>query len=118
MSDLFKVSDPAGVYDSCADVIDQLLLNELLTVVNGVENFADCERRCGVLANQAKAFLHFPRGGILEPEEMIRFQVFTQPRRFNRREPMVSVMEQVDVGAEFLAKFFKELGSEIQIALC
>jgi len=57
-----EMGNSASVHDGGADVVDQLLLDELLAIVNGIENLADGERRSGMAANQAKAFLQL--GGV------------------------------------------------------
>ena len=71
-----QMGNSAGVYDGGADVIDELLLNELLTIKNRVENFANGERRGSVPANQTKTFLQLGGDGIFEPEEMVRLELF------------------------------------------
>src|SRR5258708_36656719 len=71
------MGNSACVHYGGADVIDELLLNELLAIVDGVEDFADGERRGGVAANQAKTFLQLGRRGIFEPEEMIWLELFS-----------------------------------------
>src|ERR1700730_14257075 len=42
-----EMGNSAGVHYGGADVIDELLLNELLAIVDGVEDFADGKRRGG-----------------------------------------------------------------------
>src|SRR5215467_4388562 len=70
-SDLAKMGDSPGVYHGDADVVDELLLNEKLTIVDGVEDFAHGDGRCGMAADETETFLHLRRSRILEPEEMI-----------------------------------------------
>ena len=53
--DAAQVGDAAGVHHGRADVVDQLLLDQLLGVPDGVEDLADGERRGGVLADQPEA---------------------------------------------------------------
>src|ERR1700687_6203242 len=103
-----QMGNSTGVHDGGADVIDELLLNELLAVVDGVENFADGERRGGVAANQAKAFLQLGGDGIFEPEEMVGFELFAEAGGFDGREAVMRVMEQMEVGAKFLAQAFEK----------
>ena len=43
--------NPARVGNGGADIVDQLLFNQLFTVPNAVEDFADGNRRDGMLAN-------------------------------------------------------------------
>jgi hypothetical protein len=46
---------PPGVHDRRADVVDQLLADQLLAVVNRREHLAHRQRRGRVLADQAEA---------------------------------------------------------------
>ena len=47
-----QMSDAAGMHHGRADVVDQLLLDQLLAVPDAVEHFADRQRRRRVLADQ------------------------------------------------------------------
>ena len=73
-----QVGDAAGVHHRGADVVDELLLDQLLAVIDGVEHFAHRQRRGGVLADQAEPLLQFRRRGILQPEQMVRLQFLAQ----------------------------------------
>src|SRR6266404_6175188 len=111
------MGNSACVHYGGADVIDELLLNELLAIVDGVEDFADGERRGGVAANQAKTFLQLGRRGIFEPEEMIWLELFTEAGGFDGREAVMRIVEEVKVGAEFPAQAFEQAGDEIEVEL-
>ena len=69
-----QVRDSAGVNHGCADIVDQLFLNQRLAIVDGVEHFADRQGRGGVLTDDAKTFLQFCGDGIFKPEQVGRFQ--------------------------------------------
>src|SRR4029077_5568985 len=115
--DFSQVGNSACVHDGGADVIDELFLDELLAIEDGVENFADGERRGGVAANQAKTLLQLGGGGIFEPEEMVRLELFAEAGGFDGREAVMRVMEQVEVGTKFLAQAFEQAGDEIEVEL-
>jgi hypothetical protein len=88
-----EVRNSTGVHDRSANVVDQLFLDELLAIVDGIENLADGERRSGMAANQAKTFLQLGGRGVFEPEQMIRFKLFAKAAGFYRRETMVRIVE-------------------------
>ena len=100
-----------------ADEIDELLLDELLAIVNCVENFPDSERRSGMPANQPKTLLQFRRCWILKPERPVRLNVFTQPRGFNRSQPVVGIVQNVNLRTELLPQSCEKLRHKTQILL-
>ena len=57
-----------------------------------------------MLADQAKRLLILGWGRILDPERAIRFQILAQPRRLDRGQPVVDVVEQMDVPTQRLAR--------------
>ena len=57
-----------------------------------------------MLADQAERILIFRRGRILDPEGAVRLQILAEPRRLDRGEPVMDVVEQMDVPAERLAR--------------
>src|SRR2546430_1709225 len=83
--DLPQVRDAAGMNDGCPNVIDELLLNELLTVENRVEHLSDGNRRRRVLADQPEAGLQLRGRRIFQPEQMVWLQAPPQPRGPHRR---------------------------------
>src|SRR5258708_40332004 len=89
----------------------------MLAIVDGVEDFADGERRGGVGENEAKTFLQLGRRGIFEPEEMIWLERFTEAGGFDGREAVMRIVEEVKVGAEFPAQAFEQAGDEIEVEL-
>src|SRR5580658_2133933 len=103
------MSDAAAVNRGHANVVDQLLGDECSGVPDSVEDFADRERRGGVLANDAKAFLELGGDGVFEPEEVIGLEAFAEACSFDRREAMVGIVEKMNVIAIFNSKRFKEL---------
>ena len=66
--------EAAGMNDRGANIVDQLLLNELLAIEDAVEHFAHGQRRRRMPANQAETFLQFRWCRVLQPKEVIRFE--------------------------------------------
>ena len=98
--DLAQVADAAGVHHRRPDVVDELLLDQLLAVVDRVEDLADRERRRRVLADEAEAFLSSRPASDPPSRTGGTARGLAQPRRFDRRQPVVHVVQQMDVGAE------------------
>ena len=115
--DLAEVCDAAGVDDRRSDVVDQLLLHQLLTVENRVEHLADGDRRRRVPTNETETGLQFGGSGIFQPEKMVRLQAFPEPCRFDRRQSMMRVVQQLHVGPELIAQTLEERRDKIQIAI-
>src|SRR5919198_2084460 len=111
--DLAQMRDPARMDDRGPDIIDELVLNEVLAVVDAVEDLADRERRHRMLSDEAESVLILGRGRILHPEQAVRFQRLPEASRFDRREPVMDVVQDMVLEAESLAQAFKELGREI-----
>src|SRR5271168_3485184 len=95
VGDFFQVREAAGVNDRHADVVDPLVADEVVRVPDGVEDFADGDGCSGVFTDELEAFLMFGGGGVFEPEKMKVLEFFAETRRFNRREAMMAVVEQV-----------------------
>src|SRR5207245_2348994 len=99
--------DAAAVYDRHANVIDELLGNQDPRVPNGAENLADRQRRCGVLAHDAVTFLQLSGHRVFQPEQMIGLETLSQARRFDWREPVMRVVQKMNVTAIFHTKRFE-----------
>ena len=108
---------PPAVHDGHADVVDQLLFDQLRAVVDRVEHFADRDRRRRVLADGAERRLVLRRDRILEPEQAVRLEALAQPRGFDRRQAVVHVVEQVDVEPDLAPKAVEQRWHEVQVAL-
>jgi hypothetical protein len=100
----FQLRDAAGVHDRGTNIVDELFLNELLAIVNRIKHFSDGQRRCGVLPNQAKAFLQFRGSWILQPEQMKRLQLFARARCLDGSQPVMRVVQQMPLGPKLLAQ--------------
>ena len=103
-----QVRDAARVHDRRPDVVDQLLADQLLAVVNRREHLAHRQRRRRVLPDQAEALLQLGRDRVLHPEQVIRLQLLAQPRRLDRRQPVVDVVQQVEVGPELAPRALEQ----------
>ena len=66
--------DAARTDDRCTDIVDQLVLDQVLAVPDGVEYLAYCQRRGGMLADQFERFLVLGRRAVLQPEQLIRLE--------------------------------------------
>jgi hypothetical protein len=75
-----------------ANVVDQLLGDQLLVVPDGVENLTDRQGRGGVLAHQPQRLLVLGGGAVLQPEEVVRLQALAELRRLDRSEAMMGVV--------------------------
>ena len=112
-----QVCDAAGVHNRGANIVDELFLDELMAIVNCIERFTDGQRRCGVLPNQAKAFLQFRGSWIFEPEQMKRLEFLACARRLDGSQPVMRVAQQMHIGPKLLAQPRKELRHKIQVLL-
>jgi hypothetical protein len=115
VGDAPQVRDAAGVDHRGADVVDELVLDQVLAVPDGVEHLAHGQRRGGVLADQAEGLLVLGRRGVLDPEQAIGLQVLAQAPGLDRREPVVHVVQQVDVVAHSRAHGVEQLGRVAQV---
>ena len=113
--DLAQVRDPARVGGVHADVVDQLLCDQLLAVPDRIEDLADRDRGGGVLTDDPEGFLVLGRRRILEPEQRAVLDPLAQLARLDRRQAMVNIVQQVEVEAELLAHGVKQLGHELQV---
>ena len=95
--DAAQMGNAARMHHGGADIVDQLLFDQLFTVPDRIENFADSNWRGGVLPDQPETRLIFGRRRVFQPEWAIRLQIFAQPSGFDRRQPVVDVVEQMDV---------------------
>jgi len=68
-----------------------------------------------MLANQAERLLIFRGRRVFHPEQAVVFNRFTQARRFNRRQAMVDVVQQVRFETEFFTYGSKQLGNKVEV---
>ena len=86
-----------------SNVVDQLFGDDGLGVPNRVEDFTESERRGGVLADDAKAFLKLCGDGIFEPEEVIGLEALAEAGCFDRRQAVMRVVQEMNVIAKLEA---------------
>ena len=98
-----------------ADIVDQLLLDQLLGVPDRIEDLAHRQRRGGVLADQPEGRLVLGGRRVLQPEQAIGLQVLAEPPGLDRREAVVDVVQQMDVPAQRVARLLEQLGHEAHV---
>src|SRR5262249_49145607 len=116
--DFSQVSDSAGVNDCGANEIDELLLNQLLTIENGVEHFSNRQWSRRVLTDYAKAVLRLGRRRGFQPKKMERLKLFTHASSFNGSQAMVRIVQHVHFRPEFLSQTREELWDKTQVVFC
>src|SRR5690606_40460440 len=83
-----------------ADIVNELLFNQLLAVPDAVEHFPHRNWRDGVLADQAETLLVFSGSRIFHPEQTVLFNAFAESRRFDGRQTVVHVVKEMFIEAE------------------
>lgn len=103
--------------DSGADIVDKLLFDKLLAVPDAVEHLAHRNWRDGMLADQAEALLVFRRRWVFHPEHAERFDTLAEARRFDGRQAVVHVVQEMLIEAKFTAHRVKQFWREIEVFL-
>ena len=91
-------------------IVDQLLGDQGQALPFRMEQFAHRQRRGRVLPDQAETLFVFGAQGVFQKEQMVRFQFAGQPRGLNGRQPLMDIMEQFDLVAEFVAQMREQFG--------
>ena len=112
-----QVGDAACVHDRGAHVVDELLGDELADVPHGAEHLADRDRRRGVLPDEPERLLVLGRSRVLHPEQPAALDALAEPGRLQGRQPVVHVVQQVEVEPEPLAHRAQGAGREVQVGL-
>ena len=86
-----------------------------MRIPDGVEDFADGEWRGRVLADEPESFLQLCRDRILKPKEMIWLETLSQTRCLDGSEPVVHVMEKMQVVSKLQAQSLEQFGDVHQI---
>jgi hypothetical protein len=97
------------------DIVDKLLFDELFAVPDAVEHFAHRNWRDGVLADQTEARLVFRRCWVFHPEHAEFFDALAETRRFDWRQTVVHVVQQVFIEAKLTSHRIKQLRREIEV---
>ena len=112
---LLHGGNPAAMHNAHAQVIDELLAHQLFCVPNAVEHLAHGQRGRGVLADEPESVLQLGRHRIFHPEKMKRLKLLAQTRCLDGSQPMVNIMQQVQIIAKGVAQRLKKLGNMAQI---
>src|SRR5580692_1338640 len=83
---LFGVGNAASVDDGHADVVDELVADEIVSVPEGVKDFAGGYGGRCVAADEFEAFLEFGGAGVFHPEEVVGFEGLAEARGFDGGE--------------------------------
>ena len=113
-----QVGDAAGVYDGGADVVDELLGDQLLHVPDRAQVLADGDRGGGVLPDVPERFLVLGGGRVLHPEQPVGLHPLAELGGLVGGEPVVHVVQQVEAEAETVPDGLEVGGREIQVGLC
>ena len=117
VEDPTQVRDTACVHDRGAHVVDELLGDQLLDIPDRTEHLANRDRRRGVLSDQPERLLVLRRGRVLHPEQPAVLDSLAEPGGLDGREPVVYVVQQVEVEPEPVAHGLEIGGREVQIGL-
>ena len=79
-----------------------------LAVVDAVEHLAHRDRRRRVLADEAEALLQLGGHGVFHPEQVIGLERPAEASRFDGRQAVVDVVQQVRLRPELLAQAREE----------
>ena len=109
--------DAARMHHGGADVIDQLILDQVPAVPDRIEHFSDRDGCHGMLPDQPECVLVFRRCRVFHPEQPIRLQTSSEARGFDRRQAMMDVVQQVYVESDLLSQPREQRRHEIEIFL-
>src|SRR3546814_1786685 len=87
----------------------------LAGIVNRVENLPDRQRRGGVLAYEPEALLVLGRYAILQPEQVVRFDFLPKSSRLNGSQPVMHIVQHVNIVTETLTDGREQFRDVIQI---
>lgn len=98
-----------------ADIVNQLLFNELFAIPDTVKDFAYRNRRDRMLADEAEARLIFSRRRIFHPEQTIVFNTFAKAGSLNRRQSVMHIVQKMFIKTERITHGVKQLWRKIEI---
>src|SRR5690606_27941567 len=110
------VRDAAGMHDRGADVVNELPLDQLLAIPNGVEHLAHRERRDRVTSNHFERLLIVGRRCIFEPEEPEWLEIAGEARSFDWRHAVMAVVQKLDLRAMCGSQLVEKLRHHVQIS--
>src|SRR5205807_1614636 len=94
----------ADMADIAADEVDKLLGDERQALVFGMEELSHRDRCRGVLPDQPEALLVLGPERVFQEEKMERLQLLRKTGRLDRREPLMDVMEELDLITHLISK--------------
>ena len=100
-----------------ANIVNELLFNQLLAVPDAVEHFPHRNGRDGVLADQAETLLVFSGSRVFHPEQAVLFNAFAESRRFDGRQTVVHVVKEMFVEAELTAHCVEQFRRKVEVFL-
>ncbi len=98
-----------------ADIVNQLLFNELFAIPDTVKDFAYRNRRDRMLADEAEARLIFSRRRVFHPEQTIVFNTFAKAGSLNRRQSVMHIVQKMFIKTERITHGVKQLWRKIEI---
>src|SRR5215831_20371374 len=96
-SNLLQMRDAAGMNARHASVIDELLGYQSSRIPDCGENLADRQWRRRMLAHDPVPFLQFACYSVFKPEQMIGVETLSETCRFDRRETMMGIVQEMNV---------------------
>ena len=90
----------ADLRDVDADEVDQPLGDQRHVFLLSVEQLAHRERNARLLADQPEVILLLGRQRVFQEEQMVLLQLLAQADRLAGRDPLVHVVEQLDLVAQ------------------
>ncbi len=117
IGDATQMRHPTRADDRHADIVDQLVLDQVLAVPQRIEDFTDSQRRRRMLTDQLERLLILGRRGVFHPEQLVGLQRPAHLRGFQRRQAVMRVVQEVVVKAELFAQFFEQLRDIVQVFL-
>jgi hypothetical protein len=109
------VRDAAAVHDGRADVVDELVLDQVLAVPDRIEHFADGEWRHVCLRTSSKDLLVFRGGRVFHPEQAIRLERATKRAASSGVQPVMHVVQQLDLGSVILAQALEKFRHDVEV---
>jgi hypothetical protein len=100
-----------------ADEIDQPLLDQRHVLVRIDVELAHRDRRDAVLAQHGEVPVVLRRERVLEKEEPILIELLREPDRVHRRDPLVDVVQQLNLRAERRANVLEQLRHATDVCL-
>jgi hypothetical protein len=99
------------------DVVDQAVADQRRPLVRAVEQLAHRNRRRALLPDDAEPLDVFRRKRVFQKEQPEPLALLAKPHSLDRRNPLVHVMQQLDLFAQLLPRRLQQLQRAPQIIL-